>query len=221
MKTAVIFDLDGTLIDSAPDIHAAVARTLAEEGQPALTPAQVSSFVGNGVPTLIDRVMAARKEPANPARRTDLIARFMRHYEAASSDLTTVYPGVADALKALQDKGHPMGLCTNKPLSAARGILQAFGLDPFFRIVIGGDSLPFTKPHPAPLLAAIQGIGAGRAVFVGDSEVDAETALAAGIPLLLYTEGYRKSPVSNLPHHTAFADFADLPGLVAALSNGR
>jgi phosphoglycolate phosphatase len=215
--TAIIFDLDGTLIDSAPDIHAAVARALADEGKPPLSPAQVSSFVGNGVPVLIDRVMAALGEASDPARHTVLMARFMRHYTAASSDLTTVYPGVHAALSALQAAGHPMGLCTNKPEAAARDILRAFGLDGYFQAVIGGDSLPERKPHSAPLLATMRALGAQAALFVGDSEVDAQTAVAAAVPLILFTEGYRKSPIADLPHQVAFNDFAALPGIVATL----
>lgn len=216
--TAIIFDLDGTLIDSAPDIHAAVARTLDDEGIAPLALDTVRSFIGNGVPVLIDRVMGNLGEPANPERRADLIARFMRYYEAASADLTIVYPGVRAALAALAAAEHPIGLCTNKPEAAARGILEAFGLDSYFQVVIGGDSLPERKPHPAPLLAARHALQRPTALYVGDSEVDAQTATAAEIPLILFTEGYRKSPVADLPHRVAFADFAELPGLVAMLN---
>lgn len=214
MTTAIIFDLDGTLIDSAPDIHAAVARTLADEGQPPLPYATIRGFIGNGVPVLIDRVMAARAEPADPARRTELIARFLAHYEAASTDLTTVFPGVPAALQALADAGHPIGLCTNKPAGPARDILAAFGLLPFFAAILGGDSLPEKKPHPEPLRATLRALGAPAALYVGDSEVDAETAAGAGIPLLLFTMGYRKTPAADLPHRALFSDFALLPGLV-------
>lgn len=216
--TAIIFDLDGTLIDSAPDIHAAVARTLADEGRPPLSPAQVKSFIGNGVPVLIDKVMVAIGEAADPDRRTALIDRFMLHYTAASSDLTTVYPGVDRALSALQSAGHPLGLCTNKPVDAARAILRAFDLEKYFQAVIGGDSLPQRKPHPAPLLATMEKLGSASALYVGDSEVDAQTAAAAGVPLILFTEGYRKTAVADLPHRVAYADFAALPAIVADLA---
>jgi phosphoglycolate phosphatase len=216
--TAIIFDLDGTLIDSAPDIHAAVARALAEEGQPALSFDTVRGFIGNGLPTLVERVIAARGEAPDPVRRADLLSRVSRQYEAASSDLTTVYPGVQVALAALQARGHPMGICTNKPEGAARDVLDALGLGRFFQVVVGGETLPERKPHPAPLLATVARLGAQRALYVGDSEVDAETALAADIPLLLFTQGYRKTPVADLPHREAFADFALLPGIVARLT---
>jgi phosphoglycolate phosphatase len=212
--TVLVFDLDGTLIDSAPDIHAALARVLADEGQPPLDLATVRGFIGNGVPKLIDRAMAARREPANPSRRADLIARFLAHYEAASADLTTMYPGVRPALEALANAGHRIGLCTNKPAGPARDILAAFDLLPFFATIIGGDTLRKRKPHPAPLLAAQAALGGSTTLFVGDSEVDVATAAAAGIPLLLFTEGYRKTPIAELPHLRAFSDYADLPDLV-------
>ena len=211
---AIIFDLDGTLIDSAPDSPAAVARTLADEGQPPLGHVAVRGFIGNGVPVLIDRVMAARGEPADPSRRADLITRFLAHYEAASTELTTLYPGVRAALRELADAGHPIGLCTNKPAGPARDILAAFDLLAIFGVVIGGDSLPEKKPHPEPLLATVRALGATSALYVGDSEVDAETAFRAQIPLLLFTEGYRKTPVADLPHRAVFSDFARLPGLI-------
>jgi phosphoglycolate phosphatase len=216
---AVIFDLDGTLVDSAPDIHAAVTRLLADVGETALSAQVVKSFIGNGVPTLVARVLAACGHGPDPARQADWQARFLRHYEADSATLTQLYPGVTAALSALCDEGHQLALCTNKPEGPARHILGAFGLAGLFPVVVGGDSLPQRKPDPAPLLAAAAGLD-GPALFVGDSEVDAETALAARLPFLLFTEGYRKSPVSALPHAARFDRFADLPALVARLAAG-
>ena len=216
---AVIFDLDGTLVDSAPDIHAAVTRLLADVGEAALSAQVVKSFIGNGVPTLVARVLAACGHGSDPARQADWQARFLRHYEADSTTLTQLYPGVTAALSALRDEGHQLALCTNKPEAPARHILGAFGLAGLFPVVVGGDSLPQRKPDPAPLLAAAAGLD-GPALFVGDSEVDAETALAARLPFLLFTEGYRKSPVSALPHAARFDRFADLPALVRRLAAG-
>ena len=149
---AAIFDLDGTLIDSAPDIHAAVNLALADLSQPPLPFAQVRSFIGHGAPALIAQVVAALGRGS--ALQTDLLQIFLQHYEAGSTRLTHLYPGVTDALLALQDAGHPMAICTNKPLAATLPVLQAFDLTRFFPVVIGGDSLDHRKPHPAPLLAA-------------------------------------------------------------------
>ena len=121
------------------------------------------------------------------------------------------------ALDALRAEGHVLGICTNKPAAAARAVLRHLGLSDRFAAVIGGDSAPTRKPDPAPLHMAHNACGPGPAIFVGDSEIDAATARAAGMDLLLFTEGYRKSPVADLPHRAAFDDFAALPGLIRDL----
>ena len=211
---AVVFDLDGTLIHSAPDIHAAVNRTLADEGADPLSLAQVAGFIGNGVPVLLQRVMAARHEAPDAARHADLVARFMRHYEADPATLTTIYPGVEAALCHLAGAGWKIGLCTNKPAAASWKILEHFGLSELFSVVIGGDSLPQRKPDPTPLLAAAAELDTDPVLFVGDSEIDAATALAAGLRFALFTEGYRHAPLHDLPHHGLFSHHDDLPALL-------
>ena len=215
--TAVVFDLDGTLIDSAPDIHAAVNRMLAEVGAEPLSHATVRSFIGNGVAVLTDRVMVAR---ALTRPHADLLAIFLRHYNADSATLTVLYPSARETLLALADAGHALGICTNKPEGPTRAILAAFGIDQLFGAVYGGDSLSVHKPDPAPLLATVAALGGGPTVYVGDSEVDAETAARAALPFALFTEGYRKTPVEVLPHAARFDDFADLPAIVARLMPG-
>ncbi len=211
---AVIFDLDGTLIDSAPDIQAAANVVLTGEGAEALDLPTVVSFVGNGLPTFLRRAMAARGLPE--ADHPRLLAAMLHLYETATS-LTRVYPGAIEALEALEAAGHPLGICTNKPETPARAVLRDLGLARFFACVVGGDTLPVVKPDAAPFHACLAGLGGGAAVFVGDSEVDAETAVAARVPFLLFTEGYRKSPIEQLPHTGRYSDFAALPGLIAQL----
>jgi phosphoglycolate phosphatase len=210
---SVIFDLDGTLIDSVADIHAAVNRLLAEQGLAPLSRAVVQGFVGNGVPVLMERLLRAVGLPEGTAQQAGLTARFLEIYETAH-DLTTVYPGVEAALELLLRDGHPLGLCTNKPLGPTRAVLRRLGLERFFAVIVAGDSLAERKPHPAPLWAAVRDLGGGPAVFVGDSEVDAETAMAADVPFLLFTRGYRKSAVEAIAHRAAFDDFAALPDLI-------
>lgn len=208
----VVFDLDGTLIDSAPDIHACVNAVLRENGVPLLPLPRVRSFIGGGVELLWSRVIAACG--IDPVHRRDLIAAFMARYHDATA-LTRLYPGVPEAMAELAAAGHPLGICTNKPLGPTRAVLDHFGLSHLFPAVIGGDSLPVKKPDPAPLRAAFAGLGAQSGVFVGDSEFDAHAAAAMDVPFLLYTEGYRHSPVDDLPCRAHFSDFAALPGLVA------
>lgn len=215
----VVFDLDGTLIDSAPDIHAAVNAVLREDAVAPLSLDQVRGFVGGGVDLLWQRVIGATGMA--PARQRDLIAAFMVRY-GRSTSLTRLYPGVLAALEALADRGHPMGICTNKPAEPTRAVLDHMGIAGFFGTVIAGDSLPQRKPDPAPLRAALQSLGADpdhpQAIFVGDSEVDAETAAALPVPLMLYRHGYRKTPVEQLPHHAAFDHFDALPALIEAMA---
>lgn len=208
----VIFDLDGTLVDSAADIQAAVNGMLAGEGQPPMNRTQVVSFVGNGLPRLVERVMQARG--MDLARHLALTKAVLAQYTDGPK-LTRCYPGVVAALEALQAAGHVLGICTNKPERAARVVLDDLGLAGFFGSVVGGDRLLVNKPDPEPLQLCLRELGGGDAVFVGDSEVDAETAVAAGMPFFLYTEGYRKGPAESLPHYQAFADWALLPGLIS------
>ena len=216
--TAIIFDLDGTLVDSAPDIQAAANRMLKAERCKPLDLATITSFIGNGLPKLVERVMAARD--LDPARHGYLTARVSGFYATASSELTALYPGVRAALEHLHGEGHALGLCTNKPEEPARAILADFGLAHLFDAVIGGDTLEVKKPDAAPLHAAAEALGEARVIYVGDSEVDAATAKAAAVPFVLFTEGYRKSPITEIRHDVAFADFANLPALIAGLVAG-
>ncbi|MCX7289007.1 MAG: phosphoglycolate phosphatase [Rhodobacterales bacterium] len=213
---AVIFDLDGTLIDSAPDIHAAANRVFEGKGLQPFPFDVVRGFIGNGVGILVSRLLATSGLDSNGPLHAELVRDFINIYEEAV-DLTSVYPGAAQALADLQAAGHPMGLCTNKPERPARAALAHFGLDGYFQVVIGGDSLADRKPHPAPLLATVNGLHARRALFVGDSEVDAETAQAAGIPLALFTGGYRKAAPETLGARVIFDHHDALPRLLAHL----
>ncbi len=211
MTAAVLFDLDGTLIDSAPDIHALANRILAAEGAAPLSLEEARGFVGRGAPAFVARMRAARGLPE--AEEPRLLEAFLRGYDGAVG-LTRPYPGAPEALEALKAAGHPMAICTNKPEAPARAVLAHLGLDRFFPVTLGGDSVARKKPDPLMLEEARAALGAERAVFVGDSDVDAETAERARLPFLLHTNGYRSSPVEALPHRARFSAFAALPALV-------
>lgn len=210
MSLTIAFDLDGTLIDSVGHIHHGVSLALAEMGLPTVSREDTQGFVGRGLPILLQQVLDHIGAPQ--AHHAELSRRTMVHYVGTPSDPASVYPGARDALSALKAQGFRLTLCTNKPIEATRAALRDTGLDGFFDIVIGGDSLSTRKPDPEMLFAALD--GAETALYVGDSETDAETAQRGKIAFLLYTEGYRKTPVEALPHTATFSDFAELPALV-------
>ncbi|WP_299617041.1 phosphoglycolate phosphatase [Pelagibius sp.] len=220
---AVIFDLDGTLVDSLPDIHAAANRLLGERGHGPLAPAEVRGFVGNGMGVLVERLLAAAGEAAGPDDLAAAQARYGDLYDAAPSERSSLYPGVRAALERLQGRGLALGVCTNKPETPARQILADLGIAGCLPVLVGGDSLPQRKPDPAPLYHAAAGldVATDAVLYVGDSEVDAATAQAAGVRFALHTEGYRKTPVAKIHHDLRFEEFARLPALVDALSHGR
>jgi phosphoglycolate phosphatase len=210
---AVVFDLDGTLIHSAPEIHAIVNQAMTAEGLPPLTAAQVQSFVGNGVGVLVARCLAAQGLPTDGDLHLRMVARFVAQYETQFSR-TTLYPGVMAMLQTLAKRGHPMGICTNKSIGPTRAVLAHFELLGYFPVIIGGDSLPQRKPDPAPLRHTITLMGGMPAVFIGDSEVDAETAHATPLPFGLFTGGYRTASVTDLSPDITFDHHSALPDLL-------
>lgn len=208
---AVVFDLDGTLLDSAPDLHAAALAMLAEAGLPPVTFEQTRSFIGDGAPKLVERVIQAAGGPTD--RQSHFVSRYLHHYALDPVGRTIPYAGVEAALDALAAAGFVMAICTNKPEAPARLMVEHFGLKHHMSAFVGGDTLPQKKPDPAPLLRAVSEIGGNPVLYVGDSEIDSATAQAARIPFALFTEGYRKSPVAEIAHDRSFSDFADLPGI--------
>ena len=209
----VVFDLDGTLVDTVADIASATNETLAEFGAKPLSLAIVMRMIGDGSPKLMERALAASGLSLD---LPSVMPRFMEHYNAHATRLVKAYPGVIDTLGQLDKAGYRLGVCTNKPAAATRLVLEACALARFFPVTIGGDSLPQRKPQPEPLLAAIAGLGgtAGEAVMVGDSTTDLATAEAAGIPALILPSGYGQEEVARTP---GFNTFSDLPALLTTL----
>jgi phosphoglycolate phosphatase len=210
----VIFDLDGTLIDSAPDIQFVAATVLGRLGKDELTLEQTRSFVGEGSASFVRRMMAVRDIVETPESFARIHQEFVALYEFAV-DRAEFYPGVLDTLAALKSAGHRLALCTNKPERPARAVLRHMGMAGYFDAVMAGGMIDSRKPEPDMLLHSIAALGGGPALYVGDSEIDASTAQRADVPFALYSGGYRKTPVNEMHHHWVFDSFDALPDIVA------
>jgi phosphoglycolate phosphatase len=183
---AVVFDLDGTLIDSLPDIAAAVNLVLSHRGFPALAAPRIEKMIGDGAKVLLERAFAAHGAAPETADHEFFVA----HYTAHSADETAPYPGIVQALRDLRAAGHPLGVCTNKPEVAAREVLSQLKLEDFFAVVTGGDSTPYRKPDPRHLAATIAALGAAEAVMIGDHYNDMAAAAGCDVPAIFAAWGY-------------------------------
>jgi phosphoglycolate phosphatase len=211
---AVVFDLDGTLIDSAPDLHSAANRMLDDFRRPPLTLENVIGFVGDGVHSLVARCLAAT---GGPVKDFDYaISIFREHYARAPTQLTRPYHGVETMLQRLAEFGFALGVCTNKPYEFAVTILEELGIMRFIGAVVGGDTLPKLKPDPAPLLLCLDRLGVAPvcALYVGDSEIDAETAFHAKVPFALFSGGYLRGSVEAFEPLYVFDHFENLSDYV-------
>lgn len=213
MARIAVFDLDGTLVDSAPDLRAALNRLMASRGLPPFTLPEVVGMVGDGARVLVQRALAARSLPFEEAALDD----FLADYTANAAVETRPYPGIPEALAALAAEGWRLAVCTNKPALAARELLGALGLLPRFAALGGGDSYPVRKPDPGHLLATLREAGGdpAGAVMIGDHHNDVAAAAGAGIGCIFAGWGYGQpgmadgAPVAASP--------AELPGLVNRL----
>jgi phosphoglycolate phosphatase len=188
MARWMLLDLDGTLVDSVPDLMAAMNRGLASRGLAALSREAVRGFIGDGAKALVERGFAARGQVADAAD----LAAFLDDYGAHAAVETCAYPGVAEGLAALRAAGWTLAVCTNKPEAPARSLLAALGLAEFFAAVGGGDSFAVRKPDPGHLLATLAAAGGevGRCVMVGDHHNDILAAAGAGVPGIWAAYGY-------------------------------
>ena len=214
---AVLFDLDGTLVHTAPCIAAALNQALADNHLGAIKPAVVSTMIGGGVPTLIERALMKLGTAADPQVVASVLARYRTAYLAPDGPLPVAFPGVEDALTKLHRAGFKLGVVTNTFDRFVHTILQITGLAHLFDIVVSADTLPERKPHPAPLLHACMAISVApdRTLFVGDSRNDAEAAQAARMPMVCMTYGYNEgNAVDQLPALAFLAAMSQLPPLL-------
>jgi phosphoglycolate phosphatase len=219
MPKAILFDLDGTLVDSAPDITAAVNELLAGRYLPPLTLAQVKSMVGNGVEKLLERAFEAAGAPLSGAGLEEANREMAPIYRRHITQLTRLMPGAAETLAQLHATGVRMGVATNKPQLATREILLHFGLSERLRAIVGGDAVTRKKPAPDALLLALEQLGAEPqdALMVGDSVNDVEAARAADMRVVLIRGGYTEEPVEQLGADLVCDGLLDLPALLQGL----
>jgi phosphoglycolate phosphatase len=201
MRTAafdtIVFDLDGTLVDTAGDLAASLNHALAVLDRPGVAPQSVRAMVGRGARALLERGLAATGE-ATAALVDAGVPHFLAHYRANIAIHSRPFDGVVEALARLADDGHRLAVCTNKPEALARQLLDALGWGARFDALTGADSAPWKKPDPRHLADTVAMAGGQRALFVGDSPTDAATAKAARVPLVLVTFGYSETPVEML-----------------------
>ncbi len=224
--TTVVFDLDGTLVDSAPDLAEAVSEVLQAQGRRDVSLEETRGFVGQGAKVLLERAWAATGEPladGDEAALEALYQAFLEAYHPRVARLSRPFPGAVAVLEHLAGAGHALGLCTNKPAAPTRTLLQRLDLARYFGdAVVGGDSLPTRKPDPAPVHEVLRRCGGQpeAAVLVGDSPTDVQAAQAAGIAVVAVPWGYRDVPVDAMGADLVIGAFEDLPAALRSLLRG-
>ena len=213
----LVFDLDGTLVDSVMDLRAALNEVLRERGHRALSRAEVKHMIGEGVPALVARALAA--SGADPAEAPMALPRFLEIYEANPTQLSRPYPGVPETLATLRRRGYRTAICTNKPQQATLAVMQGLDLLPLFDGIAGGDRFPVRKPHPGHLLQLIAELGARpeASAMIGDNENDAAAARSAAVPLVLVRYGYARVEPESLAADALLDHFSELPSALERL----
>lgn len=196
----VVFDLDGTLVDTAPDLVGATNHALAGLGLPAVSEHLLRPWISFGARRMIVEALAHSESPRPDAEVDRLLDLFLGYYQANIARESRPFPGALDAIAALTEAGARLAVCTNKRESLSRALLSALDLDRHFHGLAGRDTFPVCKPHPEHLLGAIRLAGGdpARALMVGDSDVDIRTAKAAHVPVVAVSFGYTEIPVTEL-----------------------
>jgi phosphoglycolate phosphatase len=221
MKPTILFDLDGTLVDTAPDLLATMNTLLAREGRTALAPDVLRKLVGRGAKNLITDAFKATGAPLDPARLEGLYRDFLDDYGSHIAAASRPFPGVVEALGALKADGLSMGVLTNKPHPSAVQLVGELGLDGFFGTVVGGSKYPWLKPDQRLTEQVLAELGArsgeGPAVMVGDSVTDVETARGAGMAVILMSYGYTPEPAATLGADLVLDAFCEVPAAAKRL----
>ncbi len=222
---ALVFDLDGTLVDTAPDLLGATNAVLRSEGRAEVDPATLRHMVGFGARSLIQQTFAATGTPPEDARLPELVDRFLVHYRAHIADGSVIFPGVEDTLAALHAGGARLAVLTNKPQEMADLLLAALKLDRFFPVVYGAGRMSYVKPDARIFHDVVRDLfaedgagGGGEAVMIGDSVTDVATARAAKAPVILVSYGYTPEPAATLGADAVIDHFGELVSALRRLA---
>ena len=215
----LVFDLDGTLADTAGDLMATLNVILAREGLAAVELAQARAMVGGGARLLIQHGLTANGITASESRLDEMLVDFLAYYEAHIADETALFPGVAAALDRFEAAGFTFAVCTNKVEYPSVLLLTALGIAGRFRAICGKDTFRVSKPDGEALLQTIARAGGdrGRAVMIGDSKIDIDTARNAGVPVVAVNFGYTSEPVDTFKPDRVIGHYDELWGAVEAL----
>ena len=219
-QATIVFDLDVTLVDTAPDLSNALNDVMMRRGHAPVPAETVRACVGHGARVMIEQALRGAGATDDVDR---MLAEFLVHYEANIAAESRPFPGVVAALERLAARGATLAVCTNKREYLSRKLLQELDLARFFAGVAGRDTFGVSKPDPRHLtqVIALAGGDPSRAVMIGDSEVDLATAQAAAVPMILVSFGYASGPVETLPADARIDHFDELDARVADLMNGR
>lgn len=216
---AIVFDLDGTLVDTAPDLLGALNAVLTAEGHEPVVPSDLRHIVGHGAKAMFEHALLRAGATVTPDRMKTLTEQFLAYYRVNIARGSRPFPGVPETLALFAGKGAGLGVCTNKPQDLTELLLDALDLTRHFPAIIGGGRTPYSKPDPRHLLETIAALKGRRerAVLVGDSPVDVAAARAADIPVIAMSYGYTPVPVHELGADAVVDDFTQLPEIISRL----
>ncbi len=216
-KILSVFDLDGTLADTAGDLLATLDYVMLNEGFAATPLENGRAMVGAGARALIQRALKAQEIVISPEKEEEMYRLFLDHYESRIAELSRLFPGVVDALDALSARGHIFAVCTNKVEHPAKLLLRKLGVADRFAFICGQDTFGIAKPNPEILWRTIKAAGGDRtrALMIGDSGTDVATAKAAGVPSIAVDFGYTDRPVQEYSPDRIISHFRDLPAAAA------
>ncbi len=219
LPDTVIFDLDGTLVDSAPDLTGALNHTMRTIRLPEIGAHEVRHMVGHGARALIQKAVTAAGTTLDDAAFDRAFETFLDYYADHVADLTTPFPNAVETLTLLRDNGVKLGVCTNKPQRLTELLLDSLGMSHWFGAIMGADAVTEKKPHAGHLTATVDRLGGDlrRTVMVGDSQTDVDTARNAGTPVVAVSFGYSTVPAADLMADRLIDDFRELPEALAAL----